>query len=169
MYAETFTFFGIITLILFVFAEAANHKIIGVLASLLVIMLGLWVGGSGFYFPTGTSTTIINATSENATYFPICIGGTSPPYGCSGSGEILCTGAVITCTHEDNPLCEVGTPACQAGTATSVETLTLTHAPINIPSTPIDFSTLLTLVLVLIGVYGMLYYSLNLFGYGNKR
>ena len=123
MYAETFTFFGIFTLILFIFAELGKHKIIGVMASLLLIMAGIWIGADNITFNTGSTTTI----SE--------------------------TSIVVdnTTTIDKN------------------ETLTLTSAPLTIPYTPVAFNILLALVLISVGLYGMLFYALNLLAFTPAR
>jgi uncharacterized membrane protein YeiB len=120
MYAETFTFFGVLTLILFVFAELGKHKIIGVMASLLLIMLGVWVGLDNITFGTGSTTAITESQ------------------------------AAITDGNTTNT------------TISKTETLTNTHAPITIPNTPVAFNILLALVLISVGLYGMLFYALNL-------
>jgi hypothetical protein len=123
MYAETFTFFGIFILILLIFAEFGKHKIIGVMASLLLIMAGIWVGGDNITFQTGSATAI----SETAT----------------------------TAGNET--------------TITRTEALTNTYAPITIPYTPIAFNILLALVLVSVGLYGTLFYALNLLAFTPAR
>jgi len=120
MYVETFSFFGLLTLILFVFAELGKHKIIGVLASLLLILAGLWVGSDNITFPTGTTTTV----SETNT-------------------------AVVV---NDTTTTDIS----------KNETQLTTYAPITIPYTVVAFNVLLALVLVSVGLYGSLFYALNL-------
>jgi hypothetical protein len=120
MYVETFSFFGLLTLILFVFAELGKHKIIGVLASLLLIMAGLWVGADNITFPTGTTTTV----SETNT-------------------------AVVV---NDTTTTDIS----------KNETQLTTYAPITIPYTVVAFNVLLALVLISVGLYGSLFYALNL-------
>ena len=75
MYAESIAFFGILTLILFVFAELGRHKIMGAFAALLLILMGLWVGLDNITFQTGsyTATTITTTNTTittNATLTP---------------------------------------------------------------------------------------------------
>jgi hypothetical protein len=123
MYVETFSFFGIITLILFVFAELGNHKIIGALASLLIIMAGMWVGLDNITFNTGNTAVI----SETQT--------------------ALTDGNSTTTTIDKN------------------ETLTYTHEAITIPNTPVAFNIFLATIFIGVGLYGFLYYALNLTGY----
>lgn len=123
MNAETFTFFGVITLILFVFAEAGRHKIIGVLASLLLIMAGIWIAVDNITLNTGAATVI----SETST--------------------ATLDGNTTTTTLARN------------------ETQTTTYAPITVPYTPVAFNVLLALILLGAGLYGMLYYALNLLGF----
>lgn len=123
MNAETFTFFGVITLILFLFAEAGKHKIIGVLASLLLIMAGIWVAVDNITLNTGTATVV------------------------SETNVAITDGNTTTTTLAKN------------------ETLTTTYAPITVPYTPVAFNVLLALILLGVGLYGALYYALNLLAY----
>lgn len=123
MYVETFTFFGLLTLILFVFAEAGKHKIIGVLASLLLIMAGIWVGLDNITFGTGSAATI------------------------SETNTAVITGNTTTTTVAKN------------------QTLTNTYAPVSIPNTPVAFNILLATILISVGLYGTLYYALNLLAF----
>lgn len=120
MYAEIITFFGILTLILFIFAELGKHKIIGVMASLLLLMLGLWVAADNITFNTG-STSVVSETNTATV-----------------------SGNITTTDISKN------------------ETITFTHAPIIIPYTPVAFNTLLAMVLIFVGLYGMVFYALNL-------
>ena len=52
-----FGFFGIIIIILFLFAEGQGKKILGVFASLLLLMLGVWCLSDPITFETGSQTT----------------------------------------------------------------------------------------------------------------
>lgn len=58
MNIQIFGFLGIIILLLVIFAEATkSKKALGVIAGLLLIMLGLWVYSDGIQIQTGQVTT----------------------------------------------------------------------------------------------------------------
>lgn len=123
MYVETFTFFGLLTLILFVFAELGKHKIIGVMASLLLIMAGIWVGLDNLTFGTGSAAVV------------------------SEINTAVITGNTTITTVAKN------------------QTLTNTYAPITIPNTPVAFNILLATIFISVGIYGALFYALNLLSF----
>lgn len=68
MQIELFGLFGIITLLIFIFAEFGNKTILGVFASLLMLMLGIWVLYEPLTFKTaeytgGTETILSSQTT----------------------------------------------------------------------------------------------------------
>lgn len=132
MYAEIVIFFGLLILILLAFAELGKHKIIGVLASLLLIMLGLWIGLDDITFITGTNTEITGTNSITESELWV-------------ADEYVGNQTVTTYNTNEN--------------------LTITHAPTNIPNTGIAFNFLISMVLILVGLYGSLYYALNLLAF----
>jgi hypothetical protein len=132
MYAEIVVFFGLLILILLAFAELGKHKIIGVLASLLLIMLAIWVGLDDITFITGTNTAITGTNSITESELWV-------------ADEYVGNQTVTTYNTNEN--------------------LTISHAPATIPNTPIAFNLLLALVLLSVGIYGALYYALNLLAF----
>lgn len=69
MYLEIFALFGGIILLLFLFAEFTRQSILGVFASVLMLILSFWILTEGLYYQTGTSQfgTDITAQIENTT------------------------------------------------------------------------------------------------------
>ena len=60
MYAEVLGGYGLLVFLLIFIAEVSNKKPIGILASLLVIMLGVWLlGDSTIYLRTGETATLV--------------------------------------------------------------------------------------------------------------
>lgn len=73
MLVEVFAFIGFFTLIMYVLAEWGKHKIVGVLASLLLLMFGIFTYYDGIMFKvsetkltTGTISEPCNCTIETA-------------------------------------------------------------------------------------------------------
>jgi hypothetical protein len=124
MQAEVFGLFGILLILLFFFAETGGKVILGVFASLLMLLLGVWVIVEPITFKTaehvvGTEITTTNQTS---------VGGN-------------------TTTHTTNTF-----------NVTTNETFTVPPGP---SYTPVSYSGLIGMVLLLLSMFGMLHYGLR--------
>ena len=124
MLAEVFGLFGLIVFLLFVFAETQGKTMLGVFASLMMLLLGIWVIVEPIYFKvaehiTGTETTLKNETNT--------------------AGNL---------------------------TSSSIKTYNVTsnstYVPPSDPSfTPLSYSGIIGLALVLLSMFGMLHYGLR--------
>lgn len=179
-----FYFFGIIILILLVFAETQGKKILGVLASLLLLLLAVIVLTSTLTFQTGTTEEGVCCNGcFNATCADVgsvcrttqdCCGGLScvPPSErsplntsvclrgyCSEAGA-LCNSSASCCSglfclgEAGNQTCSIAPPGYHL--------VTPVYTQPTIPNLPgqFTFSTLIALFLLLVGIFGMLYYGL---------
>ena len=119
-----FGFFGILILVLFVFAETNGKKILGVFASLLMLMLGVWCISDAITFETGN--TLLGTNTQVKT--TISAGGNTT------------TNSITSLNQTTNS--------------------TYTAAPA--PSfSPLQFSGLIALVLLLLSLFGLLHYGLS--------
>ena len=67
MLYEVFGLFGILVLLLFIFAEVGSKAILGVFASLLMLLLGVWVIFEPIMFKTAEHTTGTEISQGNQT------------------------------------------------------------------------------------------------------
>ena len=123
-----FGFFGIIILVLFVFAETNGKKILGVFASLLMLMLGVWCISDAISFETGSTLT--------------------------GTNTKVLTSLAISDANSTN------TTTNSITTLNQTTNSTYTAAPA--PSfSPLPFSGLIALILLLLSLFGLLHYGLS--------
>lgn len=126
--------FGVLVGILTILAEGTKKPEVGVMAALLLLMLGLWVLTDGMQYKTGETVT----TS---------ITGTNP----TTSTETV-DGNVTTIYLNT--------------TMNQTESATTAYVYANIPETPyFSMVTLLGLVMILLSMYGLLHYAMEIFNY----
>lgn len=69
MYAEVFAVYGIFVFLLILVAEISSKKPLGMLAGLLMILLGVWlIGDTTIYLRTGESATLYQVDKANNTF-----------------------------------------------------------------------------------------------------
>lgn len=128
MQAETFAFFGIFVLLLYIFGEIGDKKVLGVFASLLLLVVGVVIYTDGIGFQQGA--TKISTDSSTATV----------------SGNTTTT------------------------TITKNETTTPNYAqPAPLPYVPVSYAQLFGICFVLLSLYGMYWYGLNVLRQGFGR
>lgn len=124
MQTETFGLFGIAVLIIFIFAETPGRAILGVFASILLLLMGAWLVAEPLTFKTADHTTGTEELVQNQTVV----------------GAVTLTNAITTYNISKNA----------------------TYTPPSNPVfMPISYSGLVGLALLLISMFGMLYYGLR--------
>lgn len=136
MQAEIFAFFGGFLILLFIFAEIGDKKILGVFASLLLLIFGIVIGVDNIAFKVGETKIINDNSAEQST------------------SEVVLD---ITSTNTTK-------------TITGNETTTFLYAsPAAMPYVPLGYAQLFGLCMILLSLYGMYWYGLNVLRQGFGR
>lgn len=127
MQIEVFGLLGLFILVIFFFAETGGKKILGVFASLIMLMLGVWAFVDPISFNFGYRTTGNQTEAKSQTS--------------------IVSGNTTTISSTSTTIYNVSTNN--------------TYTPASRPSfSPLGFSQLNGLALLLLSMFGMLYYGL---------
>lgn len=159
MIIDSIIIFGAIIAFCIAWAEFGNKQAFGIAGSLLMLVLGFWIYSDGIQIQTGQITTFSgfdNTTSlANLT-------GANFKNGSSSTDLSNITSSFFTTALNQS--------STQAAATSFGHKETTSKIYSDLPATPgVNINTLLGLILNLLGIGGLLYYSLQPWGAGSAK
>lgn len=159
MYAEVFAGYAVFVFILLYLTELSNKKPIGIIASLLLLLLGVWlIGDSTIYIRTGETTLNV----ENITVSTVLnstLTGTVLTNGTETLGLDNVTNSSFTALSSEN---SDGTGS-EFNVRDGSSTTTYDYTALSMPYLPIPLGQMIAFTLIGLGIYGTAAYAVDTF------
>lgn len=156
MIIDSLIIFAAVIVFFIAWAEYGKKEAFGIVASCMLIVLGWWLQSSGIQIMTGQITTF--AGVDNTTAFTNSTGATLQNSTNCTDIQRECMTTLTEINLSDNET--------TGGSTTFGHTETTSNIYTNLPATPgpVQMVDFLTLICILAGIGGLLYYSLQPWG-----
>ena len=159
MIIDSIIIFSVIIAFCIAWAEYGNKQAFGIAGSLLMLVLGFWIYSDGIQIQTGQITTFSgldnSTTSSNLTGLNLQLSNSTSDF--------------VNLTSSNSTV-QLNQSEASASSTRFGHTETVSKIYSDLPATPgVNINTLLGLILNLLGIGGLLYYSLQPWGAGSAK